>query len=35
MRERAESLGATLSITSEKGQGTLLHLVLPRNKVEI
>ena len=35
MRERAESLGATLSITSEEGQGTLLHLVLPRNKVEI
>ena len=34
MRERAESLGATLSITSEEGQGTLLHLVLPRNKVE-
>ena len=35
MRERAESLGATLSITSEEGQGTLLHVVLPRNKVEI
>ena len=35
MRERAKSLGATLSITSEEGQGTLLHVVLPRNKVEI
>ena len=34
MRERAESLGATLNITSEEGQGTLLHLVLPRSKVE-
>ncbi|MCH7656104.1 MAG: sensor histidine kinase [Chloroflexi bacterium] len=34
MRERAESLGATLNITSEEGQGTLLHVVLPRNKVE-
>ena len=34
MRERAESLGATLNITSQEGQGTLLHLVLPRSKVE-
>ena len=34
MRERAEGLGATLNITSEEGQGTLLHVVLPRNKME-
>ena len=34
MRERAESLGAALNITSGEGQGTVLRVVVPRNKME-
>ena len=34
MRERAESLGAALNITSGDGQGTVLRVVVPRSRLE-